>query len=112
MTRAGRLHYRITLFRATAASNHFNEPTTTWCELTTIWAARRDASAGESYWAQEVGAEISARFTIRWSSQVADVDAHDRLVCDSREFNITAVRDVGRREWREIDAVSRSQGTT
>ena len=96
--------------RATFTPSGFNEPIATWSDLVTVWAGRRDASAGESYRAQQVGAEITTRFTIRWSSQVADVNPSDRIACEGRDYNITAVRDVGRRLWREIDAVARSEG--
>jgi SPP1 family predicted phage head-tail adaptor len=107
---AGTLDQRIIIRRAYSSANAFNEPIATWSDLVTVRAGRRDASASESYRAQQVGAEISTRFTIRWSSQVADVSPLDRLACDGRDYNITAVRDVGRRLWREIDAVARSEG--
>jgi SPP1 family predicted phage head-tail adaptor len=108
MTGAGELDRRITIQRATVTLNEFNEPIETWGDLTTVWAKRRDASATESYRAQEVGAEITARFTIRWSTTAASVTPRDRLNFDGRLYNITAVRDVGRNQWREIDAVARA----
>lgn len=105
---AGALDRRITLRRAALVINEFNESIETWTDLATVWAARRDASASESYRAQEIGAEITTRFTIRWSSGVADVNPKDRVLCEGREYKITAVRDLGRRTWREIDAVVRA----
>ncbi len=108
--RAGDLDRRIAIRRATFAPNAFNEPVATWSELVTVWAARRDASASERYRAQEVGAEISLRFTIRWSLGVADVNPRDRIAFEGRDYDITAVRDIGRRQWREIDAVARAEG--
>jgi SPP1 family predicted phage head-tail adaptor len=108
MSGAGVLDRRITIQRATVTLNEFNDPIETWSDLTTVWAKRRDASATESYRAQEVGAQISARFTIRWSTTAASVTPTDRLSFDGRLYNITAVRDVGRNQWREIDAVARA----
>jgi SPP1 family predicted phage head-tail adaptor len=108
MTGAGDLDRRMTIQRATTTLNEFNEPIETWGDLATVWAKRRDASATESYRAQEVGAQITARFTIRWSSVVASVNPRDRLSFDGRFYNITAVRDVGRSRLREIDAVARA----
>jgi head-tail adaptor len=58
---AGTLDRRITIRRAVLAPNGFNEPVATWVDLATVWAGRRDASASESYRAQEVGAQISLR---------------------------------------------------
>jgi SPP1 family predicted phage head-tail adaptor len=109
MTAAGDLDVRITIRRATTAANAFNELIETWGDLVTVWAKRIDASAAESYRAQEVGAEITTRFIIRWSSDVDDVNPKDRVAFAGREYNITAVRNVGRNEWREIDAVARAE---
>jgi SPP1 family predicted phage head-tail adaptor len=107
MTGSGDLDRRITIQRAATTLNEFNEPIETWGDLTTVWARRRDASATESYQAQEVGAQLTARFTIRWSTTVESVNPRDRLSFEGRLYNITAVRDIGRNQWREIDAVAR-----
>lgn len=108
MSGAGGLDRRITIQRATVTYNEFNDPIETWGDLTTVWAKRRDASATESYRAQEVGAQITTRFTIRWSTTVESVTPTDRISFDGRLYNITAVRDVGRNQWREVDAVARA----
>jgi SPP1 family predicted phage head-tail adaptor len=112
MTGAGDLDRRITIRRATITYNEFNDPVETWADLVTVWAKRTDASAAESYRAQEVGAQISARFRIRYSSDVADVNPKDRIAFDGREYNITGVREAEgtRNEWIEIDAVARADG--
>ncbi|MCV0371077.1 phage head closure protein [Filomicrobium sp.] len=107
---AGTLDRRITIERAVMTTNGFNERVPTWLPLATVWAHRRDASAGEAYRAQEVGAQLTTRFTIRYSSTVSDVNPKDRISYDGRVYNITAVREPEgtRREWIEIDAVARS----
>jgi SPP1 family predicted phage head-tail adaptor len=112
MAGAGELDRRITIQRATVTRNEFNEPIESWGDLTTVWAKRRDASAAESYRAQEVGAEITTRFTIRWSMTAATVNPSDRVSFEGRLYNITAVRDVGRNQWREIDAVARAEASS
>jgi SPP1 family predicted phage head-tail adaptor len=76
--------------------------------LIEVPAGVTDVSAGESYRAQQVGAEIGTRFLIRWSPDVASVDPCDRVRFDGRSYNITAVRNIGRQRWREIDAVMRA----
>jgi SPP1 family predicted phage head-tail adaptor len=110
MTGAGQFDRRITIRRATVTANAFNEQIETWSDLATVWAFRRDASATERYRAQEVGAEISVRFKIRYSSQVADVNPRDRLVIGGREYDITRVTEPEgtRNRWRWIEAVARS----
>lgn len=99
---------RITLRRSTSAPNAFNEPVLTWRDFATVRARWRDASANERVRAAEVGGQLSAIFEIRWSPSVAGVDERDRLVFDGREYNITGVRDIGRRSLREISAVIRT----
>jgi SPP1 family predicted phage head-tail adaptor len=107
---AGQLDRRITIRRATITHDEFNSPVPAWSDLVTVWAKRTDASAAESYRAQQVGAQISARFTIRYSSDVAGVNPKDRIAFAGREYNITRVGEVAgtRNQWIEIDAVARA----
>ena len=108
MTGAGDLDRRITIQRTTTTLNDFNEPIETWTNYVTISAKCSDPSSAERYRAQEVGAEIDMRFTIRWSPDVRDVNPRDRVLFDGREYNITGVRNIGRLQWREIVAVARA----
>ena len=114
MPEIGTLDRRITIRRFSVMPNEFNEPIESWADLTSVWAKRTDASATESYRAQEVGAQISARFVIRYSTQVADVNPRDRIAFQGREYNITRVGEpVGtRNRWLEIDAVARAEGAS
>jgi len=105
---AGKLKERITIQRATVTHNDYNEEIASWTDLATVWAERTDASAGESYRAQEVGAEITARFKIRQSSEVADVNPRDRIIYEGRPHNITGVRETDRNREFEIDVVARA----
>lgn len=109
MSGAGILDRRITIQRATVARNGFNEPIETWGTLATVFANKADASASESYRAQEVGAQITTRFTIRWSGTVSDVNARDRITFGARVYNITGAREKTgtRNRWIEIDCVAR-----
>ena len=107
-TRIGELDRRIVVQRATIALNAFNEPIETWATYATLWAKRMDASASETYRAQEVGAEITVRFTVRWNSVTSLINPKDRITFNSKTYNITAVRDVERNRWREIDCVARA----
>jgi SPP1 family predicted phage head-tail adaptor len=108
MSGAGFLDRRITLQRATTERNWFNETIETWNTLAAVYANKADASASESYRAQEVGADITARFTIRYSTSVADLNPRDRLSFDGLLYNITGVREKQRKRWIEIDCVARA----
>jgi len=104
---AGEMDRRVTLRRADVTTNDFGEDIETWSDYATVWAARTEVSNRERFAAQQVGAELVARYRIRYSHQVAALSAQDRLVADGREHNITGVAMIGRREGWEITAVFR-----
>lgn len=105
----GDLTARITLRRATYTANEFNEPVETWADLITVWAAAHLATDVERWRAQEIGVDLTARFTIRYEGAPADLGPADRVLFEGRDFNITSLRPYGRRrrEWLEINAVAR-----
>jgi SPP1 family predicted phage head-tail adaptor len=105
---AGRMDRRVTLRRATAAPDAFNEPVQSWANLATVWAEARPISDRERIAAAEVAASITHRFTIRWSAALADLSPRDRLIFEGREFDISAVKEIGRREGIEITASARA----
>jgi SPP1 family predicted phage head-tail adaptor len=106
---AGDLDRRISIERATVARDAFNNPVpSTWLPVATVWAAKMEIRDAERIAAQEVGAEVTTRFQIRWSSTVADVNPKDRLIFDGRTYGISAVKEIGRREGLEITANARA----
>lgn len=106
-TEAGDLDFRITVQRHSVNINAFNEAVPVYATIASLWAQRTDASAAESYRAQEVGAQITARFKIRHSTLAATITEKDRILFEDRTYNITQIRRIGRREWIELDAVAR-----
>jgi SPP1 family predicted phage head-tail adaptor len=107
---AGARDRRITIQRATSAPNALNEPVLTWTDLATVWAEKFDVSDGERLQASEVDAEITTRFRILWSSQVADVNPKDRVSYAGRLYDIWGVKEIGTREGIEITATARADG--
>ncbi len=107
--RAGDLDRRITIERYTEIHDGFNNPVKTWHQLALVWAAKADVSDSERLAAQEVGAEITTRFRIRWSPQVSDLDPKDRIRFEGRICDIVGVKEIGRREGLEISVVARSE---
>ncbi len=103
----GELDRRIVILRSAPVTNAYNEPVETFAAWKSFSAKRRDASASESYRAVEVGAQISTRFTVRYSSQTSTITPKDRIAFGDHQYNITGVRQVGRNRWIEIDAVAR-----
>jgi SPP1 family predicted phage head-tail adaptor len=107
---SGDLDRRITILRPEITFNEFNEPIETFVALMTVSAKRSDVSAGEAFRAQEVGAQLTTRFTLRWSDRAATVDARHRVRFGGRDYNITGIREREDRErWIEIDAVVRAE---
>jgi SPP1 family predicted phage head-tail adaptor len=86
--------------------NAFNEPIETWSTLATVFAQRADVSASESYRSQEVDSQVSTRFTVRYSSEIDDVNPRDRITFQGYVYNIVAVRESQRNRFLEIDAVA------
>lgn len=75
--------------------------------LLAIGALAEKGSDGEKFRAGERASEIGARFTVRYSSQVADVSPKHRLIFSGRPYAITRVKEVGRRVALEITVVGR-----
>jgi len=96
---------RVTFQRATVTVDSYGGEVETWNTLASVWMHRRDASAGESYKAQEVGSQLSIRFTIRYSTAVADLNPRDRVLYNGDVYNITGVREIKRNRILEVDAV-------
>jgi SPP1 family predicted phage head-tail adaptor len=108
MIGGGKLDRFITIQRKTVERNGLNEPVESWTTLRTVRAHRHDASAGESYKAAEVNAELSARFTIRSTATTRTVTPSDRITYSGAVYNITQVREITRNRWLEVDAVRRA----
>jgi SPP1 family predicted phage head-tail adaptor len=82
-----------------------------WQDMTTLWASKTDIRDAERIAAQQVGSTVTSRFVIRWSERVDDLTPRDRLrypAADGRDFNIVAVKELGRREGLEITAAARN----
>lgn len=108
--KAGRLDRRIVLQRSTDARDAFNEPVKTWATLATRSASYEPLSDGERFRAGETAANASARFVIRWSAAVSDLNPRDRLTFDGDTWEIVRVKEMGRREGLEITAGARADG--
>jgi len=105
---ASHLDRRIQLQRATLVADDFGM-VEVWANLgAPIAAHKRDVSDSERWQAGGVQAQITTRFTVRFSSLTRDLDARDRLVCEHRTYNIVGVKEVpdSRRKFIEITAVA------
>lgn len=109
-TGSGDLDHRLAILRYTeGAAGPFNEPVVTYPLFVTVWAKRTDASAGEAHRAQEVGAEITAHFAVRYSPETATITPKDRLQLEGGlTYNVTGITELKRNQWLEIHAAART----
>lgn len=111
---AGDRAWLVRLQRGVKSTSALNNPVTDWSDLATVWAAKYDISDGERFGAGEVAAEITTRWRIDWSPEVAGLGADDRLVHDDdgreRVYAILGVKELGRREGLEITTAARGEG--
>lgn len=107
---AGKLDRKIILQRFTETRDSYNEPVKTWATLATRSASYEPISDGERFRASETAANASARFVIRYSATVADLNPKDRLTYNGDTYEIVHVKELGRREGLEITANARADG--
>lgn len=101
---------KIVLQRFTETRDAFNEPVKTWATLATRSASYEPIRDGERFRASETAADASARFVIRYSATVADLNPKDRLTFNGDTYEIVNVKEIGRREGIEITAAARADG--
>lgn len=105
-----KLDRRITIQRKTVVQNGLGEDVETWTDMATVSASKRDVSDGERVAAAEVSATITTRFQIRWSRNVQDINpGGHRVLFGERLYDISAVKEIGRREGIEITAAARAE---
>jgi SPP1 family predicted phage head-tail adaptor len=106
--RAGDLDRWLTLQRRTITKDALNADVETFVAIATVRASKTDISDAEKVRAQQVGAEITTRFQIRWSGNWSFLNPKDRVTCEGREFDIQGLKELGRREGIEITACARA----
>lgn len=106
---SGALDRSLILRKRAVANNALGEPVETFTDLATVRASKTDIGDAEKVRAQQVGAEVTTRFQIRWSVNWSDLNAKDRVSCDLREYEVVAVKEIGRREGLEITACARPE---
>ena len=108
MTAAGDLDRRVQFRRASLVDKGLTK-TEVFADLGgPVWASKVDVSDGERMRAAEVQANITARFRVRWCNFAAGITAKDRLFCEGVEYDISGIKEIGRREYREITAAARA----
>lgn len=77
-----------------------------WTDYWTVWANVKPVSDGERFGSGNVKSYATHRFTIRYSQDVANIDPTWQLVFDGRDFEISGIKEIGRRLFLEITATA------
>jgi SPP1 family predicted phage head-tail adaptor len=104
---AGTLDRRVQFRRFTLTDDGFAQVEAFGDLGSPVWASKTDVSDGERYRANEVSASVTARFVVRYSPFTASITPADRMVCAGREYDITNIKEIGRREGLEMTASAR-----
>lgn len=113
---SGALDRQVALQRKTITSNAFGEPVETWQDLAVVFAQKIEITGAEAVRADEVAAQITTQFLIRYTQFRPALNPRDRLLFnedggppeDGLVFNIRRVSSVGRRNGHLIDAWARA----
>lgn len=96
---SGPMDRRATILSRTLSQNGYGEQIETFAALATVWAQKVELSGQEQVAAQQVSAEVTTIFRIRWRS---DVTATCRLLVDGVTYMIVYPAELGRRERLEL----------
>lgn len=88
---------RVTVQRFTSSADAVGEPIRTWFDYCSRWAYVRHVPGsrrGERFIADQFRAEADWIFQVRYDTETKAITPKDRIVYDSRTFNIQTVRNV------------------
>ena len=95
---------RATLQTRVLSRNTQGEEVVTYSDLAEVWAEKWDLKGREWFSAQQLNADVTTKFRIRYRS---DVTVLHRIVCDGIYYDIQHVAEVGREGGLEIMAVAK-----
>lgn len=90
---------RVTLQSRTLTANAYGEQVVSYTDLETVWAEKWDLRGREYFAAQQVSADVTTRWRIRWRE---DVSVLDRVVYNSVPYDINQVVEIGRQGGLEL----------
>lgn len=106
--RVGLFDRRVVIQSLSSGVDSSGQPTETWTNFLTVWMRIVPTRGNERFTARQVVGTAVTTFEARYRSDIT-VDRH-RLVFDGRNWDISDIRENGRRRTMEIDASARSEG--
>lgn len=107
MGQSGKLDRRIQFRRYALSDDGFTQVEAWANHGSPVSASKKDISDQERWRAGEIAAHISCRFVVRSSAFARDITPKDRLVHDGTEYDISGIKEIGRRDRLEITAAAR-----
>lgn len=107
---AGKLNRMVTLVldAEEAGRDALNNPIMGEPVRLVVAASKEDVSDRERMAAAEQSAEVTTRFRIRWNARVSGVHAGHHVELDGVVYEISGVKEIGRREGLEITTARRA----
>lgn len=87
----GERRFRVTFQRATITPDSYGDAIKVWTDLCTSWALVQPLKGTERIAASAGQSDIDHRIVTRYRSELSDLDAGDRAVWDSKNFDIHSV---------------------
>lgn len=93
---ASKANNRITIQTPTTTEDNYGGRTTTWADLSTVWAIMTPKSGKEHFQSGQHQSRVDMHITIRYQSDLSDtaVSGKYRIKFGSRYLDIIAVRNV------------------
>lgn len=102
--RAGALDRRVELMhRNLTRDATTGEQVVSYVTYATVWASKRDIRGREFFAAQQVNADVTTIWHLRYRS---DVLVTDRIVEEGLPYSVTSIAEVGRKVGIEIQATA------
>lgn len=98
--RIGQSDRRITVERYTTSTNDYGERVQTWATLLTVWAElmKTGERMTERITTDQDTPVQRLRFKIRSSSDSRGIKADDRVLYNSKYYNIQGIEEIGRQD--------------
>lgn len=108
---SGALDRRIQIYRAGIVRDTHGDDVDGFTAGPTVWASARPGGGRERLVSAQTAAEAPMVFRIRYSSNVANLSASDRIeypIGSGRMYDIASVNEIGRRDGLEIAATTKA----
>jgi SPP1 family predicted phage head-tail adaptor len=98
---AGMMDRRVTIQAGTLTTNDFREEVKGWADEATVWASKREETGTERIRA----GRVEERQAVTWQIRYRRLPADRRLKDEDGIYEITGTREIGRRQFLEIQTV-------